>query len=236
MSNQKTAWGPFLFGACLAGAAALAYAKIGRPRMLRWGATAREADANLPGDGLLGEFDSQATRAVTVLAPCEQVWPWLMQIGQDRGGFYSYTPLENLAGCEMPVVNRIIAEWPDRQPGDIVWMAPARLYGGEAYMRVALVETNRAFVLHREGSLWSFILEPEGDDSCRLIVRTRTAEGAIGGGPVLQKLFWEPAHFVMERRMMLRIRELAERRYWADRLAGYTASRTTSLSTSPLTE
>ena len=65
-----------------------------------------------------------------------------------------------------------------------------------------------------EGGLWSFILEPAGADSCRLIVRTRTGPQPIGGGPILQKLFWEPAHFIMERQMMLRIRQLAERRYW----------------------
>lgn len=182
--------------------------------MLRWGATARELSDALPGDDLLPDPVAEATRALTILAPPEHVWPWLMQIGQDRGGFYSYSTLENLMGCEMPTVNQIIAEWPDRQPGDIVWMAPAYRYGGEAYMVAALVETDRALALHRPGSLWSFILEPAGADSCRLIVRTRGGPNAIGGGPVLQKLFWEPAHFIMERKMMLRIRELAERRYW----------------------
>ena len=217
MPKRKSAWGPLLFGACLAGTGALAYAKAGRPRMLRWGATDREVGSRLPGDELVPDCLAQATRALTILAPCEQVWPWLMQLGQDRGGFYSHATLENLVGCEMPTVNRIIAEWPDRQPGDVIWMAPPHRFDGEAYMRAAIVETNRALVLHRPGSLWSFILEPAGDDACRLIVRTRTGEGALGGGPILQKLFWEPAHFVMERRMMLRIRELAERRYWAQR-------------------
>ncbi|MCB1020670.1 MAG: hypothetical protein H6509_03805 [Bryobacterales bacterium] len=215
--QRKSGWSAGLLGACLAAAGVLVYAKAGRPRMLRWGATEREAREELPGDELLPEFDVEATRAVTVLAPCEFVWPWLMQIGQDRGGFYSYTALENLVGCEMPTVNQIIAEWPARSEGEIVWMAPAYRYAGEAYMVAARVETDRAFVLHRPGSLWSFVLEPVGDDACRLIVRTRTGEGALGGGHVLQRLFWEPAHFVMERRMMLRVRQLAERRYWAAR-------------------
>jgi hypothetical protein len=182
--------------------------------MLRWGATDRELDEPLPGDDLLPHPVAQCTRALTILAPAEAVWPWLMQIGQDRGGFYSYTALENMIGCEMPAVNQIIGEWPDRQAGDIVWMAPAYRYGGEAYMVAERIEPNRAFILHRPGSLWSFILDPLDADSCRLIVRTRTGDNPLGGGPILQKLFWEPAHFLMERRMMLRIRQLAERRHW----------------------
>ena len=182
--------------------------------MLRWGATDSELDRDLPGDDILPNPVAQSTRALTVLAPAEHVWPWLMQIGQDRGGFYSYTTLENLVGCEMPAVNQVIAEWLSRQQGDVVWMAPAHRFGGEAYMVTALVEENRALVLQRAGSLWSFVLEPVGDDVCRLIVRTRTGPDALGGGPVLQKIFWEPAHFIMERQMMLRIRQLAERRWW----------------------
>ena len=219
MPTKESGWTRLLLGACLGGAAALAYAKLGRPAMLRWGATRRELERNLPGDDLLPDPVAEATRALTILAPAEHVWPWLMQIGQDRGGFYSYASLENLVGCEMPTVNQIVAEWPERRQGDVVWLAPAHRFGGEAYMIVALVELNRALVLHRPGSLWSFLLEPAGDDSCRLIVRTRTGPEAIGGGPILQKLFWEPAHFLMERQMMLRLRQLAERRFWADRNA-----------------
>ncbi len=235
---MRSSWTRLLLGACFGGAAALLYAKAGRPAMLRWGATEREGARELPGDDLFPAFDSQATRAVTILAPAEQVWPWLMQIGQDRGGFYSYAALENLVGCEMPVINQIIAEWPDREPGDTVWLAAPHRYGGQACMTVALAEPNRALVFEHQGGLWSFVLQPAGEDSCRLIVRTRTGADAPGGGPVVQKIFWEPAHFIMERQMMLRIRQLAERRWWSLRNAppAYSASRTSSFSTAPSTE
>src|SRR5208337_411058 len=78
---------------------------------LHWGTTPAEARATLPGDELFPVYSGEATHAITIQAPPQQVWPWLMQIGQDRSGFYSYTFLENLAGCEMPRVERLVPEW-----------------------------------------------------------------------------------------------------------------------------
>ena len=73
-----------------------------------------------------------STRAVTIAAPLETVWSWLVQIGQDRAGFYSYTWLENLFRCAMPRVDRIVPEWQQRTLGDIVWLARRDRYRGEA--------------------------------------------------------------------------------------------------------
>lgn len=83
----------------IGGAAAVAvYALLVRPWHLRWGATDEELEMSLPGDGLVEQPKLNATHAITINAPVRNVWPWLVQVGQKRGGFYSYTWLENLVG------------------------------------------------------------------------------------------------------------------------------------------
>src|SRR4051812_17955969 len=91
---------------------------------LIWGATPTELRHEWPGDELSPQAVEISTRAVTIDAPMQQVWPWLVQIGQDRAGFYSYTWLENLFRCAMPRVDHIVPEWQDRTGGDTVWLAP----------------------------------------------------------------------------------------------------------------
>src|SRR5690349_3601012 len=77
------------------------YAFVVRPWHLRWGATDTELDMSLPCDELVDDPKLNATHAITINAPVSSVWPWLVQIGQTRGGFYSYTWLENAVGCQM---------------------------------------------------------------------------------------------------------------------------------------
>ena len=90
-------------GAVTAGVALL------RARYLRWGATGDEVKLALPGDELVPNADLTATRAVTVRTSADGVWPWIAQLGQGRGGFYSYDFLENLAGCDIHSAGRIVA-------------------------------------------------------------------------------------------------------------------------------
>src|SRR3712207_9310740 len=73
---------------------------------------------SLPGDDVLGEYGAPIQHAIAIDAPLEEVWPWLAQIGQDRGGFYSYDWLENLAGCDIHSADRIHPEWQSPRPGD----------------------------------------------------------------------------------------------------------------------
>jgi hypothetical protein len=94
-----------------------AYALVIRPWHLRWGATDEEVEKPLPGDELVPEPVIESTRAITVHAPVEAVWPWLAQLGQDRGGFYSYEWLENLAGAWMRNALSIHPEWQHREVG-----------------------------------------------------------------------------------------------------------------------
>jgi hypothetical protein len=170
-----------------------------RPWLLAWGATEDELQKSLPGDDFASDPGSQSTRAVTIEASVEQVWPWLAQIGQDRGGFYSYEWLENLAGCRMRNADRIHPEWQEREVGETVFLHPAN------GLNVALFEPERALALNSWGA---FVLESVNERQTRLIARGR---GRRGIAPVAYALLLEIPHFVMERRMLLGIKERAER-------------------------
>lgn len=207
-------------------AAGAAYALWLRPRHLRWGATDADLQKWWPGDEWMTDPVTESTRAVTIDASVHEVWPWLAQIGQDRGGFYSYTPLENAIGAKMKNAERIHAEWQHREVGEKIWLGDPASYDGKAFLVIAEWIPRRAIVLvaeddwHRIRSgkdalktVWAFFLEPLGEGRCRLIARSRGgANPDFSGGQIVNALFWEPAHFVMERAMLLGIKERAERR------------------------
>ena len=96
---------------------------------------------SLPGDDLIANPDLTATRAITVHTSAEQVWPWIAQLGQGRGGFYSYDALENLAGCDIHSADQVVPEWQDITVGDQVKLHP------EVGWPSLLVEPGRALVL-----------------------------------------------------------------------------------------
>lgn len=189
------------------------YRWLVRPWMYTWGATADEADAVLPGDELVEPGGPRTTRAVTVDVPVQAVWPWLAQIGEDRGGFYSYDVLERLVGSRIRNADVIHPEWQDLRVGDTVWLA--RRYGSGASQEVVAVEPGSHVVLMsrpdaervRRGEKafgsWAFYLRPQGQCT-RLIARgTGGSAGTTG---------YDIAHFVMERGMLRGIRARAERR------------------------
>jgi hypothetical protein len=202
-------------GLVAAGVAVATYALVARPWYLRWGATDEEVTGRLPGDDLAKDSAVGSTRAVTIEAPAEDVWPWLAQIGYGRGGFYSYDWLENLFVWSLggtPGYRSAETILPTRQQlsaGDFIPAAPPDMLGGRLAQKtgwkVLAVEPNRVLVLEGWGA---FVLEPLGDRATRLLVRSR---GAGAWGRLAHYLFWEPAHFVMERRMLLGIKERAER-------------------------
>jgi hypothetical protein len=183
----------------LVGTAATAlYALVIRPWHLHWGAEPKDEKRALAGDELLPEDGTQILHAVTIDAPVDEVWPWLAQLGQDRGGFYSYEWLENLAGCEMKNADRIHQEWQHRDLGETLHLHPA---GG---LRVTVFEPGRALGLEGWGT---FALEPLGVDQTRLIARGGVPRGV---GAVAYGLLMELPHFLMERRMLLGIKQRAE--------------------------
>jgi len=193
-----------------AAAAVGAYALLVRPWYRRWGASRQEAREPLPGDDLPGRTTS--TRAVTIRAPAAEVWRWLVQIGQDRGGFYSYMSVENrLFRAGIHNTERIVPEWQDLKKGDFVRSARPDWMGGRyadrTGWRVADIEPGRHLVLQGWGT---FLIRPIDETSCRLIVRSHGPALPWWLSPV-ELLLLDPGHFIMERRMMLGIKALAER-------------------------
>jgi hypothetical protein len=183
-----------------------------------WGATGGEQDSALPGDELVADPASVATRAVTVAAPPEEVWRWLVQIGQDRGGMYSYDWPENILGLRIHSTDRIREEWQHLDAGDQVRLVRKGWLGlkdGFA-LPVERVDPGRAIVLREQppqqpwDAVWSFHVIPLGPGRCRLISRSRSA--LPRGAARLATWVMEPVTLVMTRKMLLGIKQRAERR------------------------
>jgi len=199
-------------GALTAGVGALsAYLFVVRPWHLRWGATDEELGEALPGDELVPNAELIATHSITIDAPVGDVWPWLVQIGQTRGGFYSYTSLENLVGCHMRNAIEINPQWQTLNVGDPVWLHPKA-----PPLPVAIVEPFLALVLGgqaeagKQSGTWGFYLKEIDSETTRLIIRARWErnEGLLNW--LGEYFVLEPAHFIMERKMMLGIKQRAE--------------------------
>jgi hypothetical protein len=175
--------------------------------MDRWGATKAEISAIYIGEELIPNPASIVNRAVTIQATPEQIYPWIVQLGADKAGMYSYTWLENMITCHQVNADRIHPEWQDLQPGDVVRMCPEGT--GPIPFKVALVGPLYTVVMgHQENAawtdLWQFVIEPLPNGASRLILRTRT--NMTGG-------IWSIIHpgiFVMERGMLLGIKHRAE--------------------------
>jgi hypothetical protein len=195
------------------GGAAAAYICFARLRQLRWGATDQESDGSLPGDDLIANPDLTATRAITVHTSADQVWPWIAQLGQGRGGFYSYDVLENLVGCNIHSADRVVPEWQAITVGDQVKLHP------EVGLDVAVVEPGRALVLRGGVPMgaapppydftWAFVLQEQPEGTTRLLIRERYAY-TQRWAPLLVEPVAVVA-FVMSQRMLRGIKERAER-------------------------
>jgi hypothetical protein len=192
-----------------------------RPWLLRWGTTSDEASQPLPGDELVPQPILETTRAITIRASAAEIWPWLVQMGQGRGGFYSYDWLENLLRLDIHNADTIEPEIQHLKSGDLV---PFWRGGG---VHVISLEPQRALVLAGRfdgagleefrgggaGGSWVFILKAINACTTRLIVRTRVASfPPVELSVLFVRFLLEPAHFIMERKMLVGIKERVETR------------------------
>ena len=200
-------------------AVVVAYSLLLRGRQLRWGATPQEVTTRLPGDELLAQTDLTATRAITIRAGLEDVWPWLAQMGQGRGGLYSYDWLENLAGCQMESSDEVIDQWQDVRIGDQFRLHP------DVALTVVVAEPPRALVVQGGISAtgrvttgdpgapydftWAFVLVPQTWDRTRLIVRERYWYRTVAARPMVELV--AVVSFIMTERMLRGVRDRAER-------------------------
>ncbi len=207
---MKTRCGVSIAGcvAALAAGAATAYALVVRPWHLRWGATDEEVARTMPGDEAVANPNYTTTRAITVNARPEHIFPWLVQMGNRRGGLYSYDFLDRIFGIlDGPSANEILPQFQDLKAGDEIPI------GKGPGFPVWSVEPNRALVLAGEerGFAWSWqmVLYPLGDDRTRLVSRNR-ARVPRSLETMLQMAWIDPAAFVMVRGWLLNLKARAE--------------------------
>jgi hypothetical protein len=197
------------------------YALAVRPRLLTWGATEEEVRDPYPGDGLIPDTERGSIMATTIEAPPSRVWPWLVQMGLDRGGWYSWDWLDHLG---VPSAERIHPEWQQISVGDRLTSTPH-----SAWFAVAAIEPERFLALRASldlrgrsfdpagprprfysDSLWCFLLTEASPGQTRLVIGTYTQARPRLPFMVANLLFWEPAHWVMQVRQFANLKRRVE--------------------------
>lgn len=206
-------------GAAAAGLGYWAYRRFLEPATQRWGATDAEARARLPGDRLIPDADTQSTLAVTVQAKPAHIWPWLVQMGTGRAGWYSYDALDNRGQASAV---RILPEHQDLAIGDTLPASPDEVTG----FHVARLDPERALVMQdivdtRTGEVqtmpggpstftWALVLEPVDEERTRLLARIRARSGEPDRATWLVDTLFPLAHLIMQRKQLLEIKKRAE--------------------------
>ena len=173
-----------------------------RPWALSWGTTPGEVGATMPGDGSVAHPGWSATRAVTIDAPAEAIWPWIVQMGYQKAGFYSYDRLDNDG---IPSAETIIREYQGLAVGDLLPLSRT------AHVRVVEITRPESMVWEfvtkggRSDATWAWVLVPQGSERTRLLTRLR-----LGPVTVRQRLSLDLGEIVMMRKCMLGIKRRAE--------------------------
>jgi len=201
----------FVFVAAGITAGAALYWFALRPWFLRWGATGAEIEASMPGDDVIQDPTHVATRSVTIKAQAEDVWPWLVQMGDQRGGLYSYDWIDQLFGVlDRPSAERILPAFQNLRVGDVIPM------GSGPGWPVETLEPNRFLLVHIDQAgmeyTWAWVLNELDESHTRLILRIRTRLTS----PLLVPLFHlaDPGSFLMTRKHLLGIQQRAEIAAW----------------------
>ena len=174
----------------------------------RWGTTADEHTRAMTGDALISNPTHSATHAVTIDAPPDDIWPWLVQMGSQRGGLYSYDWLDRLFGIlDRPSANEILPEFQQLAIGDTIRL------GAHETLTVASLNPNCALALlynaHAFEWVWQFGLYPLDGRRTRLVTRgTERYANTVAAWLFMRMM--EPAAFLMTRRMLLGVKQRAE--------------------------
>ena len=223
------------------GTAGAAYVLGVRPQLQRWGATEAEATEALPGDELVPAPRFASTRAISIAAPPSTVWPWLAQLGEGRGGLYSYESLERLVGPSMESADTVVPELQDLAVGDDVRLAPIGGPDG-LVMTVQRLEAPGLLVLRSRrmaddapaggadqarpveagdyfaGAMvasWTLALRDLDEGATRLLSRWRMTWAPSAAADLFNSALVEPLHFALEEKMLRGIRDRVERgRVW----------------------
>lgn len=175
-----------------------------------YSATDAERSERLPGDEIVAHPRTGYTLAITIEAAPADIWPWLLQMGQGRGGFYTHEWVEGLLGAHINNAERVVPGWQRLELGDTVRLTPESYLGQPGQvMTVADIWPLRALVFRQRmpnGAIgsWAFVLRPRFDGSTRLLVRRRGERPSL-----LDRLLW-PGYLFMDRGMLHGIRERAE--------------------------
>jgi hypothetical protein len=201
-------------GEAIAGAFLMAMCILFRPVLhlwySRWGSTENERAQVLPGDEYTPHPKGGYTQAIGIQAPARAIWPWIVQTGQDKGGFYSYELLENMIGCNIHNIDHIIPDFQSIDIGDSLILHP-RVPGVPA----AVVEPERALVYggrqnEYTGNVWTFFLNQE-DTQTRFIARWSFEYKPSWLNIIGYNWLLEPIAAIMQRKMLLTIKRLSER-------------------------
>ena len=177
-----------------------------RPRVFSWGATRDEATRPMAGDEVCQRPQLNATRTVTIAARPEEVWPWLVQWGWDRAGFYSYDLLDNLG---RPSAEEILPQFQQLAVGD--WVPMSGNTTPYTAFRVTRLEPSTMMLWEKGGGTWLWLLEPAGTGHTRLITRMRGRYRWTRPTIVTELILMEIGDPIMMRKCLLGIKQRAER-------------------------
>jgi hypothetical protein len=180
-----------------------------RRRHQRWGCTPAEIFASLPGDALLPRAQFRSTRAITINAPPHDVWPWLVQVGCGRAGFYSDDLLDNLG---RPSATSLVSDLQHIEVGQWIPMSPSRTPSDRTAFKVASFEANESLLWTKSDGTWVWRLNPAENNGTRLVTRIHAVYD--WQHPLLALVgvvLMEFGDFAMQRRMLRGIKARAER-------------------------
>lgn len=185
------------------------------PRLLHWGATKEEFSRTLPGDDMIANKDYRNTLAVTVNAPPSKIWPWVVQMGVHKAGFYSYTWMENMFGCKLHNADRIHPEWQDTKPGYYEGVCQAAEKKNMPGWIVTIVEPDKSFVWKGKDAEWMMgvYIDSINANTSRIITRQQfKMPERWSFNWVIEKAWFNWAHCIMQRGMITGIKKRVEKK------------------------